>query len=69
MQVTDASGSVLLSGEMQEGESKEIDGDTPLRFVFGNARVVQLYVGGEPFDLDPHTSGNVARFTLEATEG
>jgi cytoskeleton protein RodZ len=69
VQVTDASGSVLLSGEMQEGESKEIDGDTPLRFVFGNARVVQLYVGGEPFDLDPHTSGNVARFTLEATEG
>jgi cytoskeleton protein RodZ len=69
VQITDANGEVLLSGEMQAGDSREIDGDAPLRFVLGNATAVEMFVNDERFDLAPHTSGNVARFTLEAREG
>lgn len=69
VQVTDGSGKVILSGEMKAGDSKAIGGQGPLRFVLGNAKVVSMTVNSETFDLGPHTSGNVARFTLKASEG
>ena len=59
----------MLNGEMRAGDAKDIDGDAPFRFVLGNAGAVELLVGDKRFDLEPYTSGNVARFTLEAREG
>jgi cytoskeleton protein RodZ len=69
VQVTDSTGKVILSGEMKAGESRSIDGVAPFRFVFGNAKAVELQVDNQVFDLTPYTSGNVARFTLEVQEG
>ena len=69
VQVTDSNGEVVLSGEMRAGDETNIQGDAPFRFVLGNAEAVELLVGSKRFDLVPYTSGNVARFTLEAREG
>jgi cytoskeleton protein RodZ len=69
VQITDSSGELVLNGEMRAGEAKDIEGDAPFRFVLGNADAVELVVGDKRFDLEPYTSGNVARFTLEAREG
>jgi cytoskeleton protein RodZ len=69
VQVTDSSGKLVLNGEMRAGDEKDIEGDAPFRFVLGNAGAVELLVGDKRFDLGPYTSGNVARFTLEAREG
>jgi cytoskeleton protein RodZ len=69
VQVTDSNGEVVLSGEMRDGDTTNIEGDAPFRFVLGNAEAVELLVGSKRFDLEPYTSGNVARFTLEAREG
>jgi cytoskeletal protein RodZ len=69
VQVTDSNGEVVLSGEMRAGDATNIEGDAPFRFVLGNAEAVELLVGSKRFDLEPYTSGNVARFTLEAREG
>ena len=69
VQVTDSNGEVVLNGEMRAGDAKNIQGDAPFRFVLGNAEAVELLVGSKRFNLEPYTSGNVARFTLEAREG
>ncbi len=69
VQVTDSRGEMVLNGEMRAGDEKDIQGDAPFRFVLGNAGAVELLVGDKRFDLEPYTSGNVARFTLEAREG
>lgn len=69
VRITDSKGVLVLDGEMRAGDEKEIEGDAPFRFVLGNAGAVELLVGDKRFDLEPYTSGNVARFTLEAREG
>ena len=69
VQVTDSNGELVLNGEMRAGDAKTIQGDAPFRFVLGNAEAVELLVGSKRFNLEPYTSGNVARFTLEAREG
>ena len=69
VQVTDSRGEMVLNGEMRAGDEKDIQGKSPFRFVLGNAGAVELLVGDKRFDLEPYTSGNVARFTLEAREG
>ncbi len=42
----------------------EYRGVPPFRLLIGQAAGVELYYRGEPFDLAPHTRGNVASFTL-----
>jgi cytoskeleton protein RodZ len=69
VQITDSRGELVLNGEMRAGDARNIQGDAPFRFVLGNAGAVELVVGDKRFDLEPYTSGNVARFTLEAREG
>jgi len=69
VRVTDSRGELVLNGEMRAGDVSDIEGDAPFRFVLGNAGAVELLVGDKRFDLAPFTSGNVARFTLEAREG
>lgn len=69
VQVTDSTGKLVLNGEMRAGDTRDLDGEAPFRFVLGNASAVELLVGNKLFDLEPYTSGNVARFTLEAREG
>lgn len=68
--VRDATGEVVLNGEMREGDRRVLTGKPPYKLVIGNAAATQLSVGGKPFDLDSRARGNVARFSLDpnATE-
>jgi cytoskeleton protein RodZ len=62
--VRDASGAVVLTGEMAKGDRRVLEGQPPYSFVIGNAGATSLTVGGEPFDLQGRSRGNVARFKL-----
>ena len=64
VQVTGASGNVLLQRSMQPGESVSFDADLPLAVVVGRADEVDVSVRGQVFDLAPHTRNNVARFEV-----
>ena len=54
-----------LSGEMRQGDRYVLQGTPPYSLILGNAAAVTITVGGKPFDLQPLTRGNVARFTLD----
>jgi cytoskeleton protein RodZ len=62
--VRDASGKVILTGEMAKGDNRVLEGQPPYSFVIGNATATTLTVGGKPFDLPSRSRGNVARFKL-----
>ena len=62
--VRDASGKVVLTGEMAKGDRRVLAGQPPYSFVIGNAGATRLTVAGKPFDLQSRSRGNVARFKL-----
>lgn len=62
--VRDASGAVVLTGEMAKGDQRVLTGSPPYSFVIGNASATTLTIGDKPFDLQAKARGNVARFKL-----
>ncbi|MFZ0788611.1 MAG: RodZ domain-containing protein, partial [Chromatiaceae bacterium] len=62
--VRDASGKAVLTGEMAKGDRRVLAGQPPYSFVIGNAGATRLTVAGKPFDLQSRSRGNVARFKL-----
>lgn len=66
VEVTDASGKILLSELIAAGAERELNGAAPLSVVIGDANVTAVNVHGEAFDLQPFTRNNVARFTVRA---
>ncbi len=54
-------------GEMKAGDRLVLKGTPPYSILLGNAAVVRMTIGGEPFDLSQKTRGNVAKFTLDPT--
>lgn len=66
--IRDSTGTVLLFGEMSQGDRETLEGTPPYSLVIGNAAAVELRVGGEPFDLKSVARGNVARFELDPAE-
>jgi cytoskeleton protein RodZ len=62
--VRDSERKFKLFGEMPKGTRKVLGGKPPYKMVIGNAKMVDITVNGEPFDLTPYAKGNVARFTL-----
>ncbi len=64
VQVTGASGRVLLQRSLQPGETVVLSTDFPLSVVVGRADEVTVSLRGEPFGLAPHTRNNVARFEV-----
>lgn len=64
-QVRDANGRSLFMGEMKAGDERVLEGQPPYQMVLGNAGVVEVTVGGRPFDITPYIRGNVARLTLD----
>ena len=64
VQVTDASGTMLVNAAQQAGTTLTLDGDAPFDVALGNAPAVTLKFQGEEVDIDDHTEGNTARFTL-----
>lgn len=65
--IRDATGEVLLFGEMSRGDRESLDGEPPYSLVLGNASAVEIRISGEPYDLRTHARGNVARFELDPT--
>ncbi len=65
-EVRDATGEAHILGEKRAGIRYELEAALgPFKVVLGDASAVRMTLNGEPYDLAPHTSGNVARFTLE----
>ncbi len=65
IEVTDARGKVLLSQLARAGEVHQPTGEPPLAVVVGDASKVTATVHGAPFDLEPVTRSNVARFSVK----
>jgi cytoskeleton protein RodZ len=66
--IRDASGDFKLFGEMSDGDRHVLGGTPPYSLILGNAAVVDMRVGGEPFDVAAIARGNVARFELDPAE-
>lgn len=64
VQVTGASGRVLLQRHLQAGEALDFADDLPLQVVIGRADAVQVAVRGQALDLAPHSRNNVARLQV-----
>jgi cytoskeleton protein RodZ len=64
IEVVDARGKALLSRTVKGGESVGLDGTAPLRLRIGNAPATEVVYRGQPVDLAPRTSGNIARLEL-----
>ncbi len=63
--VRDATRKFKLFGEMRKGEQKVLGGTPPYSVILGNSPMVRVTVNGTPFDVEAHSRGNVARFTLD----
>lgn len=64
IQLTDASGKVLVSGLKRTGEKLELSGKAPLELRLGYARGAQVRYNGQLVDVAPFTSGETARLKL-----
>ena len=65
VEVTDASGKVVVSQTAGAGEAIQPVGKPPFSVVIGDAAMATVKVRGEAFDLGPVTRANIARFTVK----
>jgi cytoskeleton protein RodZ len=65
VEVTDASGKVVVSQTAGAGEAIQPAGKPPFTVVIGDAAKATVKVRGEAFDLEPVTRANIARFTVK----
>jgi len=63
--IRDSTRNFKLFGEMRKGERHLLGGVPPYSVILGNSPMVQVTVGGQPYDVEAHSRGNVARFTLD----
>jgi cytoskeleton protein RodZ len=61
-------GSYKLLGEFQAGTRRVLGGSPPYKILLGNASVASLTIDGQPIDLKPHTSKQIARLVLDPSE-
>ena len=67
VEILDGQGRQLELDLLRAGHERAYSGPGPFRVMLGRASAVQLTLDGEPVDLTPHTSGDVARLTLAET--
>ena len=65
VEISDASGQVVLSRLLQAGETVPLDGALPMKVRIGNASGTQLAFRGQPVALAPFTRDNIARLELK----
>lgn len=65
VQVTGASGRLLLQRNLQAGESVTFNSDLPLAVVVGRADATEVLVRGAAFDVTPYVRNQVARFEVK----
>ncbi len=61
-------GSYKLLGSMQKGKRYVLDGEPPYTFILGNSQAATLTIKGQKFDIEAHSTGNIARFVLQADD-
>ncbi len=65
IQVTDARGNQVLRKLMVPGEAVGANGALPLTVTVGSAEATEVEVRGKPFNLQPVSRDNVARFEVK----
>jgi cytoskeleton protein RodZ len=65
LEVKDASGQVLVTGEFPAGHKQAITGKPPYQLWIGKASVVKVTYKDQPVDLQPFARDDVARLTLD----
>lgn len=65
VQVTGASGRLLLQRHVQAGEEVNLGADLPLSVVLGRADAMEVWVRGAAFEVTPFVRNNVARFEVK----
>lgn len=65
VEIKDADGKLLLSGEQLENTEQIVSGTLPLKVKIGNATNVETTWKGAAYDLTPSIKGGVARLNLE----
>lgn len=65
VEVTDATGKVVVSQTAGAGEAIQPVGKPPFSVVIGDAATATVKVRGVAFDLEPVTRANIARFTVK----
>lgn len=65
IEVIDARGRVVVSRNLEAGESLGLDAAAPLQVVVGNAAATRVSYKGKPVDIGPRARDNVARFELD----
>lgn len=65
LDVRDASGKNKITGVMAQDTRRKLSGEPPFSVVLGNARVVEVWVNGEPYDVTRYIRGDVARFEVD----
>lgn len=68
VEIRAADGAKLMYGLISAGTLRTLEGKAPVSLLLGNAKAVELSVNGQAFDVQRHTRGKVARFTLNATQ-
>lgn len=69
VEIADASGRQLEMDLVRGGSQRAYQGEAPFRILFGRASAVDLFLDGRQVDLSGHTSGDVMRMSLNASEG
>ncbi|MBL8346749.1 MAG: DUF4115 domain-containing protein [Rubrivivax sp.] len=64
IEVVDARGRVLMSRNLEAGESLGLDGLAPMQLVVGNVTATRVSYKGRPVELETRARDNVARFEL-----
>ena len=65
IEVVDARGRVLVSRNLESGETMGLDGLAPLQVVVGNASSTQVTYKGAAVEILSRARDNVARFELK----
>ena len=65
VEVREAGGGIVLSTTGYAGGPQSASGRLPLDVVVGNASAVTVTFQGQPLDIAPFTSKNIAKFTLK----
>ena len=64
VQIVDRDDKKLYYNLAKSGQTIDLRGQGPLRVILGRTRGVEVSVDGQRFDVTPHVSKGVARFSL-----
>lgn len=65
VEVVNSKGESQLRRNLEAGETVAVSGALPLSVVVGRADVIEVQIGGKPFDLQAVSNANVARFEVK----